>query len=938
LKRELIWLLQVQPRNPATGAEIAVRLAGGGTRGYTQFGSAKWWAGLERPSAIVQRLGFSDGDFGAGAIVQALELRWGGTAKRGSTLASYYWPGAKFTLHSGPDGGTDAEFTQILAGRIADISAAPGRLTLQMADPSKDLERPVLGTATFAGSGGIEGIPELKGRFKRRAVGRVRNVELWSLDPANNIWVATDPARQLLAIDQVYDRGNAASALVQVAWQGSIAATLAALAAAACPQGGAAVAPSIACVKWWFANPGKLTCDLRGETGLYIDRPADIAAWAVAAVNGPAVNIASLNAARALRNLESGLLVSGDENAGSVLNDVLGGVTLWWGMTSGGELEFGEWAFGVSAGQIIAAQAVRSRTHKPVKKISLGYRRNHYQMARGDIAAAVLLSDVEGAGDLAGRDTVRFGDGSILQGNGTTPATDAAYRTIDGVASVVINQGPGATAPANRVMNDRIENGVLHVAQPDGGTALFAGNQTGQLQIILPFGYASYSMVRFDIVVSDLSTGGMATRYTVAGYLYADTQSWSSAYVTATGPRGATLPVKLGSYNGFAYVWIGDVGTAWYYPAIRVENLTVHFGQVNMSWASGWDVSFNNTNISSLVTAMVQTPRPGDAVFGEGVFEQPGGAIATRANFRTDQGISQGYVGQTPWGTYNITSPAQFESRTQFLSTSSGRASTGRMLPTNFNVGIRALASTFQLSDSDAGGSVTINIAAATRTLDDGTTVSYPSGSITGLPYATTYFVWRNDPDLNGGSSYSYSTSIGDALGTGKVYLGAWTTRATAGGSGGGGSGGGGGEFCVRSSAFVRMTDGRFRRAIDVLRGDQIACLVEGAESWSLDSEFVESNAIEMNECVQLKSASGILLTLALNTPIVTRQGWDIAANARGYALPVFDKDGLRWEEIVEVVAVGKQAVAHIVANDCIYGAGDQPGAVIYTHNPEYKP
>jgi hypothetical protein len=391
LKPELIWLLRVQPRNPATGAEIAVRLAGGGTRGYSQFGGAAWWAGLERPSAIVQRLGFNDGEFGEGAIVQALELRWGGTAKRASILASYYWPDAKFTLHYGPDGGVDAEFTQVLAGRIADVSAVQGRVTLQMADPSKDLERPVLGTATFAGTGGIEGIVELKGRPKRRAVGRCRNVELWSLDPANNIWVATDPARPLFAIDQLYDRGNAAASLVQVAWAGTVAATLAALAAAVCPQGGGAVAPSIGCIKWWFANPGKLTCDLRGEIGgAYFDRPADIAAWAVAAVNGPVVNAASLIAARALRNFEAGRLVSGDETAGGILNDVLNGVSLWWGMTSAGELEFGAWAFGASVGTIIGAVATRSQSHKPVKKLTLGYRRNYTVISRSEIAASVL--------------------------------------------------------------------------------------------------------------------------------------------------------------------------------------------------------------------------------------------------------------------------------------------------------------------------------------------------------------------------------------------------------------------------------------------------------------------------------------------------------------------------------------------------------------------
>lgn len=406
MRRPTIWLLVVNPRNPATGATVTVRMAGGGQAAFKQLGQSNWWAGLEGPPSIVQRLGFDDGAFGDGAVVQALELVWGGPVKRIGILAAYYWRDAAFTLYKGPEGGTDGEYAVVLAGRIAEALPEPERITLQMADPSVDLARPVLAGASFAGTGGIEGVAELKGRPKRRAVGQCRNVELWALDPANNIWVATDPAKPLQAFDQVYDKGNAASALTVIAWAGSIAATLAALAAAACPQGGAAVAPSIACIKWWFANPGKLTCDLRGEIGAaYIDRPADIAAWCVAAVNGPPVNAASLAAARALRNIEAGLLVADDAGAGALITDLLAGVSLWWGMMAAGEMEFGAWAFGASGGTIVATRAARIKTHKPVKKLTLGWRPNHLVMGRGDIAASLLIGDVPGAIEVS-HDTV----------------------------------------------------------------------------------------------------------------------------------------------------------------------------------------------------------------------------------------------------------------------------------------------------------------------------------------------------------------------------------------------------------------------------------------------------------------------------------------------------------------------------------------------------
>jgi hypothetical protein len=400
LRRETIWLVVATPRDAATGAVVTVRLAGGGSLGYRNFGSKDWFAGLDKPPVIAQNLGFEDGSFGEGASQQAFELRWGGTAKRLASLAALYWRDAPFTLYSGPDGGADGEFTTVISGRIADAPVASGFLKLAMIDPSLDLAKPVTGGLTFAGTGGVEGGAALKGQTRRRAAGVRRNVELKLFDPANNIWVATDPNRPLQAIDQLYDKGNAASSVVVVLWAGSVAATLSALAATACPAGGGAVAPSIGCIKWWYADPGKLTCDLRGEIGAgYVETTADIAAWLIASVSGPVVNPASLIAARALRPGAAGVLVSG-ENAGSLLTELLAGVSLWWGVNAAGQIEFGAWAWGAPVATITGASFSRVKTHKPVTKQILGYRPNNTVMQRGDIAAALLISSlVDAAGN-----------------------------------------------------------------------------------------------------------------------------------------------------------------------------------------------------------------------------------------------------------------------------------------------------------------------------------------------------------------------------------------------------------------------------------------------------------------------------------------------------------------------------------------------------------
>ncbi|MDY6922747.1 MAG: Hint domain-containing protein [Pseudomonadota bacterium] len=235
-------------------------------------------------------------------------------------------------------------------------------------------------------------------------------------------------------------------------------------------------------------------------------------------------------------------------------------------------------------------------------------------------------------------------------------ATDPLLVTGYGIAGGIAGQGPGATAPANRVLNDRIENGINYVQQPDGGTLAFSGPQTGAIQIVLPWGAGSTSMIKFDVFVSDLSAGRMNTKYTVSGYMslgqgdLVGNQGWGQSFATMVGPRGATLRVRFGFYADKGYIWIGEPNTTWYFPSVRVENVEVRYSGAALNWTTGWNVSMNAGDVSAL-TAFSQIPRPGDAVFGEGVLESPTGAIATRANFRTDQGISSGIAGQSRFAT-----------------------------------------------------------------------------------------------------------------------------------------------------------------------------------------------------------------------------------------------------------------------------------------------
>lgn len=264
-----------------------------------------------------------------------------------------------------------------------------------------------------------------------------------------------------------------------------------------------------------------------------------------------------------------------------------------------------------------------------------------------------------------------------------------------------------------------------------------------------------------------------------------------------------------------------------------------------------------------------------------------------------------------------------------------GRFNSGTYLPTNWNIGIKSLnLSGFVLSDSAAGATVTINVGASTYRLDDGRVLNYPAASIPGLGYAALYFVWRNDPDLNGGTSYGASQLIQDALGPGKVYLGYFTTRATSGGTGGGG--GGGRDFCVAHGMHVLTERGAI---VAEQTGPEDRVRTLGADLRSLDWTSIQSNAAHENECVTIRTRRGAELTLAINTPCVTESGaWIIAANAWMARLPVLHRGELVWDDVVAVEPAGRRAVAAIKCHNATYAAGADPDLMILTHNAVQKP
>lgn len=384
-----VILIEAQPSRAADGVAETVRLAGAGADKPYRYLGQDWRAGVARLPTWIAALEFQGGDLGLGGIPAAAEIEWAPARSADvAALAAYYWTDAPITIRVGPEG-ADPPIER--SGKVLEATVADGVLKLALADPAADIKKP-FPVERFLGTGGLEGPAEWEGLMRRRVWGRVWNQPGQPIDKANNVYCLADPLRQISAIDAVLDKGAAAAALTTLAWQGSAAATFTALQAAAAPQGGGVIAPSIACVKWWTRPAGDLTADLKGEIGAgYVETAAEIAQRVVSAAGGPAFTAGTVAAAAAARPGPAGWALRDDNTTtATMLDDLLGAVSLLWLLDAAGAITIRQWAWGASVATAKSLGAMRKRAFKPLATRKLGYKRNELPMARGDLAGIVF--------------------------------------------------------------------------------------------------------------------------------------------------------------------------------------------------------------------------------------------------------------------------------------------------------------------------------------------------------------------------------------------------------------------------------------------------------------------------------------------------------------------------------------------------------------------
>ncbi|TNE60817.1 MAG: hypothetical protein EP335_17410 [Alphaproteobacteria bacterium] len=288
-------------------------------------------------------------------------------------------------------------------------------------------------------------------------------------------------------------------------------------------------------------------------------------------------------------------------------------------------------------------------------------------------------------------------------------------------------------------------------------------------------------------------------------------------------------------------------------------------------------------------------------------------------------------LGQTSWDSDVADRPGELtDGRVGAGLDGGGRLQNGTRLRGTQAAGLGAGFNVVPISGwTDLSGSARIDLRASVLRVG-GTTISYPSGSVSGLAYATKYHIYRDDTNLDGGGSYQATTALVTALtGEDRLYFGSYTT-GTSGGSGGGSTSPG--EACVAESMWLRAD----LRARDVAVGDLLDAMSDTMEP--IGQTPVTALGRHMANCVELVTRSARVV-VSTDAPVVTSERGTVKApECAGLTVGVLLDGIFRFERVLAVRPARRQAVVRISINDTSYAAGTEAGARIFTHNTVYKP
>ncbi len=249
-------LIELTPLDPVTGTRPTLRLSSTQDRTVNGLNSVRWWPGILRKPSL--SIGLFDGDFTSVAAPgqAALDLSLVALEKLDSSARRFVWAGAGIAIYAGTSG-QSWPWASVFSGKVKSFRAAASKLSVTATIDDEPFSVQVL-SASYAGTGGIEGGADIKGKPKPWAFGAPKNIEPVLIDSVNSVFQVSAYGA-IKNVVTLYERGAAFGASY-----GDYA-NYAALVAAAIPAGRWATCLASGLIRLSAPPYGLITADIEGD-------------------------------------------------------------------------------------------------------------------------------------------------------------------------------------------------------------------------------------------------------------------------------------------------------------------------------------------------------------------------------------------------------------------------------------------------------------------------------------------------------------------------------------------------------------------------------------------------------------------------------------------------------------------------------------------------
>lgn len=201
----LVCLVTVQPIDPNTLARVTLRACNTNDRRVTGLGGDVWEPALSSDTVLGSSIWNGDFTDAVDPATATITLSMTTLTKTYPAASSAIYMGAPVEIFA-ETAGTAWPWTRRFKGRVKSYSRAKQSFTITAEIDQEPFSAKVL-SATYAGTGGIEGGGDIKGKVKPLAIGWPKNVEPVLINAVDSVYQFSAYGA-IEAVTALYERGS----------------------------------------------------------------------------------------------------------------------------------------------------------------------------------------------------------------------------------------------------------------------------------------------------------------------------------------------------------------------------------------------------------------------------------------------------------------------------------------------------------------------------------------------------------------------------------------------------------------------------------------------------------------------------------------------------------------------------------------------------------